>query len=187
MRFMKKIVVVFLAVTFFCFCGVTTASAQSDSNLFFWESPNDGPRKISAVGLVVMSYFGRDEVIEHFLSSDKGKFGIEVLRSVFKAIDVIHEQTGEAVQLSKNPLTALGYERSILAREFLASAETDEYPDIFIMLRAANAQLNGLELEPLDVADPSLRKEFAGYISWLIVALDLMDNATKEGKIRWPE
>ena len=55
------------------------------------------------------------------------------------------------------------------------------------MLRAANAQLNGLELETLDVADPSLRKEFAGYISWLIVALDLMDNATKEGKIRWPE
>ena len=84
-------------------------------------------------------------------------------------------------------MTALGYERSILAREFLASAETDEYPDIFIMLRAANAQLNGLELETLDVADPSLRKEFAGYISWLIVALDLMDNATKEGKIRWPE
>ena len=184
---MKKIVVVFLAVTVFCLGGVTTASAQSDSNSFFWKSPNDGPREISAAGLVVMSYFGRDEVVKYFLSSDKGKFKTEVLRSFFEVIDVYHEQTGEAVQFSKNPLTALGYERSILAREFLASAETDEYPDIFIMLRAANAQLNGLELEPLDVADPSLRKEFAGYISWLIVALDLMDNATKEGKIRWPE
>jgi hypothetical protein len=186
MPFVKKTAFVLVAVTFFCLGEVKTASSQSDMASFFWESPTGNTRNISSVGLAVISYLATDETVQYFLSAtNNGEDGIAHIQSVFQNISDHYDQNGGLIQLDMHPFSGLGYDWAILTRDFLVSAETDDYPDLFNIIRAADAELNGLNFEPFDVNDQNYRGTVTNYITWLILAFNLMEQFTEEGKLSW--